>query len=112
MEERSEQHSGSAIPPQHSPGPWVYDPEFGEVVAGHREVAVPPTAMKVVAENIVAESVLRNNGPLIATAPDLLAELRRIVDYWARASLRLTEWESEELQRAMVLIAKTERREQ
>lgn len=112
MDERSEKHYGTAIPPQHTPGPWVYDPEFGEVTAAHREVPVPPTTMSVVAENIVAESVTRQNGPLIAAAPDLLAELRRIVDYWARPSLRLTEWEAEELKQAMVLIAKAEARDQ
>ena len=65
--ESSESQSGSTIPPQHSLGPWVYDPEHGEVVS-----------FAVSGRYIVAETVTRRNGPTIAMVPDLLAFIAKV----------------------------------
>lgn len=89
--------SPEAILPQHSPSHWRLAHGF-VVDAGDAIVVMVPNYTSLA------------DATLIAAAPELLAELQRIVDYWARPGLRLTEWEAEELPKAMTLIAKTEGR--
>lgn len=108
MNEDSQHEAGPATPlPQHTPGPWRYDPEFGEVVAGEASIPIPPTGLSVERAHIVAESVTRSNGLLIAAAPDLLAALKEITTSlaWVDTS------ETSILARAVAAIAKAQGRD-
>lgn len=110
MEHGNEHEAGPATPlPQHTPGPWFYDPGFGEVVTAERKTPVS-AALYVASETIVAESVTRANGLLIAAAPDLLAALKRTLPYVHDYAPQVDSWADFEV--AQAAIAKAEGREQ
>jgi hypothetical protein len=57
----------------HTPGPWEFDYEAGEVSAPNGTVVLYPTMLPDEAEEVA-------NGHLVAAAPDLLAALEDCVN--------------------------------
>jgi hypothetical protein len=55
----------------HTPGPWEFDYEAGEVSAPNGTVVLYPTMLPDEAEEVA-------NGHLVAAAPDLLEALERV----------------------------------
>jgi hypothetical protein len=86
----------------HSPGPWHMD---GAEILDADGTWVGETLDLSRPDHGAANAVL------MAASPDLLAELRLIVEGWVRKGRDLTEWESERLQFAMVAVAKAEGRD-
>ena len=60
-------------PPQHTPGPWIYDKETGEVFTD--EKYVQPRVAQVDLDNVTDIEQGHADGCLIAAAPDLLEAL-------------------------------------
>lgn len=95
----------------HSPGTWRFNPDRGEVLSDQPVHDGDDSLQHGYDGYVVAETVARANGPVLASAPDLLAELRLIVEGWSRKGRDLTEWESERLEFALVALAKAEGRD-
>jgi hypothetical protein len=113
----------------HTPGPWRFPKpgKYGAVVAEcpHEDREQCPVCKSIVFDDgyrssnydgygghLICESVSDGDtARVIVASPDLLAELRLIVEGWARKGRDLTEWESERLEFALVAVAKAEGRD-
>ena len=62
---------------QHTPGPWHVD------INGEGAITAPDGALIARLHNASRDDLREANARLIAAAPDLLAALQAVADYWA-----------------------------
>lgn len=69
----------------HSPGTWRFNPGRGEVLSDQPVHDGDDSLQHGYEGYVVAETVARANGPLLATAPRLLTAARELLALWESA---------------------------
>lgn len=70
----------------HSPGTWRYNPARGEVLSDE-PTHIGDESLQIGYEGyVIAESVMSDNGPLLAAAPRLLEAAQELLTLWESAT--------------------------